>query len=146
MTVFYMKYNTGLKLHTPITAWKVPKHGVISGPYFPVFGLDTERYGVSPRIQFKYRQIRTRNNSVLGHISRSVFNYIIPTPMIIISGNPCTVDTLAKSSMCSITGDLIALPGPEKWIHFYIFLNLNPASGDGKAGSLPSRLTEVVLL
>ena len=28
----------------PITAWKVPKYGVISGPYFPVFRLKTERY------------------------------------------------------------------------------------------------------
>ena len=26
------------------TAWKVSKYGVISGPYFPVFGLNTERY------------------------------------------------------------------------------------------------------
>ena len=26
------------------TAWKVSKYGVISGPYFPVFGLNTE-YG-----------------------------------------------------------------------------------------------------
>ena len=84
--------------------------------------MDMERYGVSLRIQSEDRQIRTRNNSVLGHISRSVFNYIIATPMIIISGNPCTVDTLVKSSMCSITGDLIALPSPEKWIHFYIYI------------------------
>ena len=29
-----------------ITAWKVPKYGVISGPYFPIFGLNRERYGV----------------------------------------------------------------------------------------------------
>ena len=28
------------------TAWKVSKYGVISGPYFPVFGLNTERYAV----------------------------------------------------------------------------------------------------
>ena len=28
------------------TAWKVSKYGVISGPYFPVFGLNTEIYGV----------------------------------------------------------------------------------------------------
>ena len=27
------------------TAWKVSKYGVISGPYFPVFGLNTGRYG-----------------------------------------------------------------------------------------------------
>ena len=26
----------------PNTAWKVPKYGVFSGPYFPVFGLNTE--------------------------------------------------------------------------------------------------------
>ena len=25
-------------------AWKVSKYGVISGPYFPPFGLNTERY------------------------------------------------------------------------------------------------------
>ena len=24
-------------------AWKVSKYGVISGPYFPAFGLNTER-------------------------------------------------------------------------------------------------------
>ena len=28
------------------TARKVSKYGVISGPYFPAFGLNTERYGV----------------------------------------------------------------------------------------------------
>ena len=28
-----------------ITAWKVSKYGVISGPYFPVFGLKTGKYG-----------------------------------------------------------------------------------------------------
>ena len=27
-----------------ITAWKVSKYGVISGPYFPVFGLNTGKY------------------------------------------------------------------------------------------------------
>ena len=29
------------------TAWKVSKYGIFSGPYFPAFGLNTERYGVS---------------------------------------------------------------------------------------------------
>ena len=28
------------------TAWKVSKYGVISGPYFPVFGLNTGKYGL----------------------------------------------------------------------------------------------------
>ena len=27
------------------TTWKVPKYGVISGHYFPVFGMNTGRYG-----------------------------------------------------------------------------------------------------
>ena len=32
-------------------AWKVPKYGVISGPYFPEFGLNTEIYYVNLSIQ-----------------------------------------------------------------------------------------------
>ena len=32
------------------TAWNVAKYGVFSGPYFPAFGLNTERYFVSLRI------------------------------------------------------------------------------------------------
>ena len=28
----------------PSTAWKVPKYGVVSGAYFPVFGLKTGKY------------------------------------------------------------------------------------------------------
>ena len=31
-------------VHEAFTAWKVSKYGVISGPYFPAFGLNTERY------------------------------------------------------------------------------------------------------
>ena len=53
------------------TAWKVSKYGVISGPYFPVFGLNTEIYPPILRIQSEYRKIRARNNSVFGHFSRS---------------------------------------------------------------------------
>ena len=36
------------------TAWKVSKYGVFSGPYFPVFGLNREIYGVNLRIQSQY--------------------------------------------------------------------------------------------
>ena len=52
-----------------ITAWKVSKYGVISGPYFPVFGLNTEIL----RIHVEYRKIRTRNKSAFGHFSRIVW-------------------------------------------------------------------------
>ena len=48
-----------------ITAWKVSKYWVFSGPYFLA-------YGVSLRIQSECGKIRTRKNSVFGHFSRSV--------------------------------------------------------------------------
>ena len=55
------------------TAWKVSKCGVFSGLYFPSFGLNTDRY-LSLRIQSEYRKIRTRKNSVFGHISHSLID------------------------------------------------------------------------
>ena len=47
------------------------KYGFVSGPYFPAFGLNTESEYVCLRIQSKCQKIRTRNNSVFGHFSRS---------------------------------------------------------------------------
>ena len=52
------------------------KYGVISGPYFRVFGLNTEIFEVNLRIESEYRKIRTRNNSVLRHFSRSVIGLL----------------------------------------------------------------------
>ena len=62
--------------HFNLTVWNVSKYGVFSGPYFPAFGLNTERYEVSLRIQSKYGEIWTRKNSVFGHFSRSVWKPI----------------------------------------------------------------------
>ena len=53
------------------TVWKESKYGVFSGPYFPAFGLNTERYGAFFRIQSECGKIRTRKNSVFGHFPRS---------------------------------------------------------------------------
>ena len=47
------------------------KYGVISGPYFPIFGLNTDIYSVNLCIQSEHRKIWTRNNPVFGHFSRS---------------------------------------------------------------------------
>ena len=41
-------------------SWKVSKYGVISGPYFPAFGLNTERCFVSLRIHSECGKMRTR--------------------------------------------------------------------------------------
>ena len=46
-------------------------YGVFSGPHFPAFGLNTERYGVSLRIQSECRKIQPRKDSKCGHFSRS---------------------------------------------------------------------------
>ena len=48
------------------------KYGIFSGPYFPAFGLNTERYSVSLSIQFECGEIQTRETSVFGHFSCSV--------------------------------------------------------------------------
>ena len=49
------------------------KCGVNFGPYFPVFGQNTEIYFVNLLMQPEYRKIRTRKNSVFVHISRRDF-------------------------------------------------------------------------
>ena len=43
-----------------LTAWKVSKYGVFSDPYFSVFGLNTEIYGVNFHIQSEYGKILTK--------------------------------------------------------------------------------------
>ena len=53
------------------TAWKMSKNGVISGLYFPAFGLNTDRYSVSAHIQSECGKVRTRNYSVFWHFARS---------------------------------------------------------------------------
>ena len=47
-----------------LTARKVSKYGVFSGPYFPAFGLNTETYGENLHIKSRCGKIRTRKNSV----------------------------------------------------------------------------------
>ena len=50
---------------------KCPNKDFFSGPYFPVFGLNTEIYEVNLRIQSEDRKIPTRKNSVFRYFSRS---------------------------------------------------------------------------
>ena len=47
-----------------------------SGPHFPAFGLNTERYGISLRIQFECGKMRTRitpNTNTFYTVFRGVF-------------------------------------------------------------------------
>ena len=59
-------------LYETFTVWNVSKYGVFSVPYFPAFGLNTERYEVSLCIQSECGKIRTTKISVFRHFSRSV--------------------------------------------------------------------------
>ena len=68
---FINNHRVTIRVRDPFTAWNVSKYRVISGPYFPVFGLNTEIYEVSLYIQSGYRKIWTSNNSVFGHFSSS---------------------------------------------------------------------------
>ena len=50
-----------------------------SSPYFPAFGLNTERYGVSLRIQSECGKIRTRttsNTDTFHPVQRNIFRGI----------------------------------------------------------------------
>ena len=81
LTIFngYRHYNisTLTKILIVTTVWKLSKYGVFSGPYFPSFGLNTERYEVSLRIQSECEKIRTRKYPVFGHFSHSVRNILL---------------------------------------------------------------------
>ena len=67
---YHQRYQPNVQKLLFFILWKVSKHGVFSGPYFPAFGLNTEKYFVSLLIQSKCGKMRTRNNSVLGHFLR----------------------------------------------------------------------------
>ena len=59
-------FTVSLSSHGQVTAWKVSKYRVFSGPYFLVFGLYTQIYGVNVRIQSKCRKIRIGKNSLFS--------------------------------------------------------------------------------
>ena len=64
------KCNNSRNFWIGFTSWKVSKYGVIYGPYFLVFGLNTEIYPVNLRILSGYRKIKENK-----HFSRSAFYF-----------------------------------------------------------------------
>ena len=71
-TELFFCYQTFSLLNTWFfTSRKVSKYVVFSGPYFHIFGLNTEIYFVNLCIQSEYRKIQTRNNPVFVYFSRS---------------------------------------------------------------------------
>ena len=50
-------------------AWKVSKYGIVSGPYFPVFGLNTGKYGpeITPCGPVAWNGLIQKNSSYIWH-------------------------------------------------------------------------------
>ena len=88
------------------TALNVSKYGVISGPYFPLFGLNTEIYEVNLCIQSEYRKIRIRNNSVFGHLTAQGHKHLTKNT----TRNIYINNTIPRSTFF-----------PFGWFFFYIF-------------------------
>ena len=59
------------------TACKMSKYGVFSGPYFPVFGLNTEIYFVNLQIRSECRKRGTRKKPVFGHFWHSSVLHVL---------------------------------------------------------------------
>ena len=55
-------------------ASKVSKFEDFSGPYFPIFELNTDIYSLSLRIQYEYGKILTRKTSNSGTFHAVIFN------------------------------------------------------------------------
>ena len=51
-------------------------HGIISGPYFPVFGLNIEKYGpeITPYLDILHHAVQDQQNGKLTHV------YYHPSP------------------------------------------------------------------
>ena len=71
----YLSRGGGLEIncqfHQQYIATKLSKYGVLSGPYFPVFGLNKEIYSINLRIQSGYREIRSRKSSAFQAVIKT---------------------------------------------------------------------------
>ena len=63
----YFRHPSKFSKFIKLVVWKVTKCGVFPGPYFPVFGFNTEIYSVNLRIQSKCGKIWTRKTPYLDN-------------------------------------------------------------------------------
>ena len=69
--------STNHKVLLKGTAQKVFKYGVYSGPYFPVFGLNTDMYSVNLRFQSEYRKYLPEKTPYLDTFHAVGFHNIV---------------------------------------------------------------------
>ena len=85
------------------------KHQFFSGPYFPAFGLNRERYSVSLRAYSDCGEIRTRKNFVFGHFLRSenvVYNNVISIDFLIVS---LVLQITVSQKLVDSNGEIVVL-------------------------------------
>ena len=70
-TRFFFKQRIFQFSHS-VATWKVSKYGVFSGPYFPAFGLNTERYGISPYSVRMRENTDQKKRRIFGHLTHCV--------------------------------------------------------------------------
>ena len=58
------------------TAWKVSKYGVLSGPYFPAFGLNTGKYGpeITPHLDTFHALLFANLRMKVSSISKEIWH------------------------------------------------------------------------
>ena len=82
-----------------LTSWKVSKYGVFSGPYFPAFGLNTERDSISPysvRMRENAEQKKTHIWTLFTQCVYSI-NWVIKNKYIMLELRaPWSHDTVQK--------------------------------------------------
>ena len=75
-TLKKIKILFGIKLQKKSSLHeKCPHTMFFSGPYFPIFELNTEIYSVNLCIQSEWGKIWTRKNFVFGNFSPSAWYY-----------------------------------------------------------------------
>ena len=94
-----------LRLYTEkllITAWKVFKYGLFSGPYFSAFGLNAKRY-VSLRIQSKCGKTRTRKKLRIWTLHAvNTFSQKVISTFSFIWENLCELTDTRQNNFCLV--------------------------------------------
>ena len=117
------------------TAWKVSIYGVFSGPYFPVFGLNTEIYWKKPCIwtlftQWYYNTLCIFAVNCLRHFYISVLGFWLYIIKMILSRPVYASACLYGSMSILITTEKVnpqcSLKCSIEWLYF---LNLNQITG-----------------
>ena len=105
------------------SVWKASKYRVFTGPYFPVFGLNAEIYGVNLRIQSEYGKIRTRKKTPYSDTFHGVTDFTHCFGITIIKVDQ--VNVVDWNSCWSLKQIFVTFNWNNFKLNFLTFRNLN---------------------